>query len=139
VLAAGIAQGENPTGSPIIDLVTVAAGYETALGAALGDDLTAPLGTADDMAVRWDTLPDLQIPPPLPAGASPLTQFVPAAPPAFGPPPAPDRPGRRRRDRSRAPTGAAAGPTAGHGRRRSVALGRLHAARRRPERRPPPG
>ncbi len=34
---------------PVIDLLTVAKGYETALGAALGDDLDAPVdsGGAD--------------------------------------------------------------------------------------------
>jgi chromosome segregation protein len=79
VLAAGIAQ----TGTPIIDAVTVAPGYETALGAALGDDLSVPLATADELPVRWDTLPDLAVPPPLPPGASPLLQFVPASPPAL--------------------------------------------------------
>ena len=37
--------GDNETGSiaPVLDSVSVEPGYETALGAALGDDLTAPL------------------------------------------------------------------------------------------------
>jgi len=79
VLAAGV----TPRGNPIIDAVAIAAGYETALGAALGDDLGAPVGTAEGQAVRWDTLPDILIPPPLPPGASKLADFVTAAPPAL--------------------------------------------------------
>jgi chromosome segregation protein len=79
VLAAGAAQA----GVPIIDAMSVETGYETALGAALGDDLTAPLGGDDSLAVRWDTLPDLPVPPPLPAGAAPLAQFIGTAPAAL--------------------------------------------------------
>jgi chromosome segregation protein len=79
VLAAGLAQ----RGQPIIDRMTVAPGYEAALGAALGEDLSAPLGGTDELAVRWDTLPDLQIPPPLPPNAVALAQFVTSAPAAL--------------------------------------------------------
>ncbi|HUA52267.1 MAG TPA: chromosome segregation SMC family protein, partial [Candidatus Sulfotelmatobacter sp.] len=82
VLAAGLA-GDRSDEPPIIDRMTVALGYETALGAALGDDLGAPLATGADLAVRWDTLPDVQIPPPLPAGATALAEFITVAPPAL--------------------------------------------------------
>lgn len=58
---------------PLIDAVTVAAGYEQALAAALGDDLTAPL---DEAAARhWRTLPPLAARP-LPVGAEPLSAQV---------------------------------------------------------------
>jgi chromosome segregation protein len=59
---------------PLIDSLTVAPGYETALGAALGDDLSAP----DDQAApaHWRALAPFDTPPPLPAGARPLSDFV---------------------------------------------------------------
>ena len=39
---------DAPAGlAPVLDLIKVEAGYENALGAALGDDLTAPLGAGD--------------------------------------------------------------------------------------------
>ena len=39
---------DAPTGlAPVLDLIKVEAGYENALGAALGDDLTAPVGPGD--------------------------------------------------------------------------------------------
>ncbi len=59
---------------PLIDALMVEPGYETALGAALGEDLTAPLDTAAD--VHWATLPPLGPPPDPPAGASPFERFV---------------------------------------------------------------
>jgi len=60
---------------PLIDAVTVAPGYEGALAAALGDDLTAPLDLA--APIHWRALPDLpDSPAPLPAGATPLAGFV---------------------------------------------------------------
>jgi chromosome segregation protein len=59
---------------PVVDAVTVAPGYEAALGAALGDDLTVP---ADEAApVHWQTLPALPAAPALPAGAEPLNSIV---------------------------------------------------------------
>lgn len=59
---------------PMIDALTVEHGYETALGAAIGDDLAVPNDAA--APVHWDALPDFDVPPVLPAGATPLTQFV---------------------------------------------------------------
>ncbi|CAN5273342.1 chromosome segregation protein SMC [soil metagenome] len=65
---------------PLVDAITVAQGYETALGAALGDDLDA---SADDAApVHWRGLPPLPDMAALPQGAEPLSQFV-NAPPAL--------------------------------------------------------
>ena len=66
--------GKTDLWPPIIDSITVEAGYEAALGAALGDDLSAP---ADEPApVHWRTLAPFEGPPPLPAGVAPLASFV---------------------------------------------------------------
>ncbi len=59
---------------PILNDVTVAAGYEAALGVALGDDLTA--SAAAGALIRWEALPPLENALPLPEGAVPLSQFV---------------------------------------------------------------
>jgi chromosome segregation protein len=59
---------------PILNDVTVAGGYEAALGVALGDDLTA--SAAAGALIRWEAMPPLENPLPLPEGAAPLSQFV---------------------------------------------------------------
>jgi chromosome segregation protein len=59
---------------PLVDAVVVTPGYETALGAALDDDLSAPADTA--APVHWSVLPPLASPPELPEGAAPLSLFV---------------------------------------------------------------
>ena len=59
---------------PLIDAVTVDVGHEAALGAALGEDLSAP--TDEAAPVRWRTLPPLTDAPALPAGAESLSRFV---------------------------------------------------------------
>ncbi|MEK7246208.1 MAG: chromosome segregation SMC family protein, partial [Pseudomonadota bacterium] len=59
---------------PLIDAITVDVGSEAALGAALGEDLSAP--TDEAAPVRWRTLPPLVDAPALPAGAEPLSRFV---------------------------------------------------------------
>ncbi|MEQ8666361.1 MAG: chromosome segregation protein SMC [Rhodospirillales bacterium] len=60
--------------SPLIDAVSVDAGFEGALGAALGDDLSAP---ADEPAtVHWRTLDAIAASAALPAGATPLSAHV---------------------------------------------------------------
>ena len=59
---------------PLIDSIAVDVGYETALGAALGEDLSAP--TDEAAPVRWRTLPPFDDAPALPAGAEPLSRFV---------------------------------------------------------------
>ena len=64
--------------SPLIDSVSVEPGLEAALGAAIGDDLSAP---ADQPApVHWRTLGELADAPSLPAGAQPLSRYVEAPP-----------------------------------------------------------
>ncbi|MBI3453869.1 MAG: chromosome segregation protein SMC [Rhodospirillales bacterium] len=65
---------------PVVDRIHVAAGYEAALGAALGDDLSAPLDSAAPL--HWRALDGAADGPALPAGAEPLGNFV-AAPPAL--------------------------------------------------------
>ena len=63
---------------PLVDALRVAPGYETALGAALGDDLEYP---SDDAApVHWALLAGDGPLPPLPAGAQPLDRYVTGAP-----------------------------------------------------------
>ncbi|MBM3520704.1 MAG: chromosome segregation protein SMC, partial [Alphaproteobacteria bacterium] len=59
---------------PLVDQLKVAAGYEAALGAALGDDLDA---SADEAApVHWRGLPPLAEVPSLPGGVEPLASYV---------------------------------------------------------------
>jgi chromosome segregation protein len=74
------AAGTGDLFAPLIDAVTVEPGYEAALAAALGDDLTAPLDEA--AAVHWRTLPAYADAPPLPAGVEPLAARV-SGPPAL--------------------------------------------------------
>src|SRR6202042_762451 len=59
---------------PIIDGVTVAKGYEKALGAALGDDLDAPVDPSAPM--RWTNSGVTEGDPALPAGAESLAAHV---------------------------------------------------------------
>jgi chromosome segregation protein len=73
-LADLLAVGESDLWPPMIDAVQVTHGYETALGAAIGDDLSVPGDVA--APAHWDTLPDLYMPQSLPAGAEPLMLYV---------------------------------------------------------------
>jgi chromosome segregation protein len=66
---------------PVIDLLTVEKGYETALGAALGDDLEAPIESAAPM--HWAGVAVDPADPALPEGAEPLSDFITAAPDAM--------------------------------------------------------
>ncbi len=75
-----LAQGPAGKSPPLLDAVTVAKGYEAALAAALGDDLTAPLGGG--APAYWQTLAPYDAPPLLPDGAAPLSAHV-EAPPAL--------------------------------------------------------
>ncbi len=71
LLASSEADGRWP---PVLDQLSVAIGMESALGAALGDDLEA---TLDPQGSRhWSALPPLDEAPALPAGASPLSEMV---------------------------------------------------------------
>jgi chromosome segregation protein len=63
---------------PIVDSISVTPGYEAALGAALGEDLTAPV--ADDAPVHWRLLHIDTIDPALPQGTEPLSRYVDAPP-----------------------------------------------------------
>lgn len=65
---------------PLIDEVHVTPGFEGALAAALGDDLTAPLDEA--AAVHWRTYPPYDQSTPWPAGVEALAQRV-NGPPAL--------------------------------------------------------
>ena len=65
--------------TPVLDALTVAKGYETALGAALGEDLDAPANTA--APIHWAET-DGSGDPGLPAGAVPLAEHV-EGPPAL--------------------------------------------------------
>ncbi|KWV52801.1 chromosome segregation protein SMC [Rhizobium altiplani] len=71
MLAAGAAAGEF---APVADELRVDRGFETALGAALGDDIESPL---DPKApVHWSGHGDGAADPALPAGATPLIDHV---------------------------------------------------------------
>lgn len=63
---------------PVADLLRVEKGYETALGAALGDDLDLPVDPA--APARWAGADVPESDPPLPQGAQPLALFVSGAP-----------------------------------------------------------
>jgi chromosome segregation protein len=69
-----LAVSESDLWPPMIDALHVEHGYETALGAAMGDDLSVPGDVA--APVHWDALPDFEVIPALPQGAVALTQFV---------------------------------------------------------------
>jgi chromosome segregation protein len=59
---------------PVIDHISVEKGYEKALGAALGDDLDAPLDASAPM--HWSTVGADAGDPVLPEGAEPLSRYV---------------------------------------------------------------
>jgi chromosome segregation protein len=59
---------------PVIDHVSVAKGFEKALGAALGDDLDAPVDSSSPM--HWSTVAAGGGDPALPEGAEPLAAHV---------------------------------------------------------------
>jgi chromosome segregation protein len=59
---------------PAMDLLTVEKGYEAALGAALGDDLEAPVDPASP--IRWAGATVDSADPALPEGAEPLARHV---------------------------------------------------------------
>src|ERR1700742_76930 len=63
---------------PIIDGVTVSKGYEKALGAALGDDLNAPVDPSAPL--RWTVASHAGADPSLPSGVEPLAAHVQAPP-----------------------------------------------------------
>ncbi len=73
-----LASGDS-SAKPILDQVRASPGYETALGAALGEDLSAP--EAGERSAGWTALPDYADAPTLPDGAEPLSAHVTAPKP----------------------------------------------------------
>ncbi len=72
-LAAVVAPQDGQAWPPLLDRVSVAKGYETALGAALGEDLSA--SDAPEAPVHWSALPDLPADA-FPEGVTPLAGKV---------------------------------------------------------------
>ncbi|MBB4286324.1 chromosome segregation protein SMC [Roseospira goensis] len=72
----GLLAREAPAGDwpPVLEALTVAPGFERALGAALGDDLTAALDPA--APAHWIEVPTPAEPAPLPAGVAALAAHV---------------------------------------------------------------
>ena len=73
-LAKLLGGGDPDLWPPLVDAITVTPGYEIALGAALGDDLTAPTDEAAPM--HWRTLDAAADAPALPPGVKPLAEVV---------------------------------------------------------------
>jgi len=74
-LRAVVASGTTKGFAPVLDQVRVGKGLEKALGAALGDDLSAALDAG--AAIHWAALPDEAGPvAPLPEDAQPFDRFV---------------------------------------------------------------
>ena len=69
-----LASDDSDLWPPLIDAVSVDPGFEDALGAALGDDLSAPANEA--APIHWRTLGPLAESLDLPAGADALSRFV---------------------------------------------------------------
>ena len=66
---------DTAEGGQVLDLMKVAPGYEKALGAALADDLRAPIVESDGPS-GWVGIADYQRVQPLPGGAVPLSLHV---------------------------------------------------------------
>ena len=76
-LAALVEAGDpamDDTVRPLIDSLSVSPGYETALGAAFGEELDAP--ESPDAQIHWTALAPLPGATTLPGGAQPLSRFV---------------------------------------------------------------
>ena len=73
-LAEVLAVRDGERWPPMIDSLTAPPGLETALGAALGEELTSALDPDADR--HWRELPPLRPAPPLPPGATPLIGMV---------------------------------------------------------------
>ncbi|RUS61043.1 chromosome segregation protein SMC [Pseudorhodobacter sp. E13] len=72
---ARLVERESAAGSQVLDQCRVEPGYEAALGAALADDLRAPAVQGDAVS-GWASLPDYDEDAALPAGATPLANWV---------------------------------------------------------------
>jgi len=75
---AALLEPAGDSGKPLVDSVIVAAGFETALGSALGDDLEV----SDDREtpIHWRALPPYDSAPELPGEAAPLSTRVQGSP-----------------------------------------------------------
>src|SRR5690606_24263990 len=73
-LARMLSLGINEGFPAVLEQIEVERGYETALGAALGEDLDVPTDSA--APVHWSKIDAQREDPNLPEGASPLTAFV---------------------------------------------------------------
>ncbi len=73
-LAKMLQHGAKGLWPPVVDALRVEPGYETALGAALGEDLEAPEDAGAPL--HWAGPYPAENDPPLPVGATPLAQFV---------------------------------------------------------------
>ncbi|MBM85055.1 MAG: chromosome segregation protein SMC [Rhodospirillaceae bacterium] len=71
-----LATQETEGFSPVLDQLTVETGYETALGAALGEDLTASLSSIAGAARQWTGNSSDQMRMTLPDGVVPLSDLV---------------------------------------------------------------
>lgn len=72
---ARLVERESAAGTQILDRIEVEPGFESALGAALSDDLRAPAVTGAEGS-GWVELPDYDADAPLPGGAQPLAAHV---------------------------------------------------------------
>ncbi|MCE8538749.1 AAA family ATPase [Ruegeria pomeroyi] len=72
---AKLVERDTAEGGQVLDLMRVEPGYEKALGAALADDLRAPLVEGEGPS-GWLDLPDYAHGQPLPEGADPLARHV---------------------------------------------------------------
>jgi chromosome segregation protein len=72
---ARLVQRDTAEGGQVLDLVSVKSGYEKALGAALADDLRAPVVTAEGHS-GWAALPGYAQPQTLPDGIKALSNHV---------------------------------------------------------------
>ncbi len=72
-----LAAGPETDLPPVLDQVSVQKGFEDALGAAFGEDLSAPATEDDaDAAIGWRALPPVANPPALPAGVHSLADVA---------------------------------------------------------------
>lgn len=77
-LARLLGPGQSGEFPALIDAIKVAPGYETALGAALGDDLDAPAD--ESAALHWRLIPGGAADPSLPGDVPALSEFAEAPP-----------------------------------------------------------
>lgn len=72
---ANLVDRDTAEGGQVMDLLTVKSGFEKALGAALADDLRAPV-IEDGAPSGWASLPDYKVAQDLPSGVAALNNYV---------------------------------------------------------------